>query len=433
MSTLRKLYNLALLRREAWLSKDELIRRQNKRLQQIVEFAYRNVPFYRDAYRQCGLDRHPIRCRKDLERLPMIRKQDIQQRPEDFLAAGTDRSKCLQMHTSGSTGRPLTIYYGERDDDYSKVNNLRSFLEAGYKHGDTFVTISDPDWTRARYHPNSKISLQKKLNLWHPHDVNMRLPPGELMEVIRQIGRCDVLYGYPTNIFLLAKEIRRTGESTIRPRIVVTNGETLEEPMRKYINEVFQIELFDFYTTEESKRIAWECQFHNGYHMDVESVALELVKDGCQVAPGERGAVLITNLFNFTMPLIRYWQGDVGIEASDPCRCGRGLPLLSALEGRVDSFVVNEDGEMFSPQVFWSVFRHYGSIQRFQVRQATASRLDVHYVPLNEQECSHDLPVIHQKLTEFIGFKTKIEFKKGELMEEGKRRTVFSSLDHQLF
>lgn len=433
MSAIRKLYNLARLRREAWLPNDELIRRQNKRLEEIVRFAYENVPFYREAYRKCDLERHPIRRKKDLERLPMIRKQNIQERPRDFLADGTDTGQCIQMHTSGSTGRPLTIFYGEKDDDYSKVNNLRSFLEAGYRYGDVFVTISDPDWTRARYHPSSRIGLQKKLNLWHPHDVNMRLPPAQLMEEIRRIGRCDVLYGYPTNIFLLAKEIRNTGESTIRPRIVVTNGETLEEPMRRYINETFRTELFDFYTTEESKRIGWECNAHRGYHLDVESVALELVKDGRQVAPGERGAVLITNLFNFTMPLIRYWQGDVAIETAEPCRCGRGLPVLSSLEGRVDSFVVNGDGEMFSPQVFWSIFRHYGSIQRFQIRQATATQLDVHYVPLDEQECSQDLPAIRQKLTQFIGGKTRIDFKRGELVEEGKRRTVFSSMNQPLF
>jgi len=430
---IRKAYNLARLRREAWLPRAELVRRQDRRIERIVRFAYENVPFYREAYRGCGLERHPIRCKRDLERLPIIHKKDIQQGPHDFLATGTDPAKCIQMHTSGSTGRPLTIFYGEVDDDYSKVNNLRSFLEIGYRSGDCFVTISDPDWTKSRYHPGLSVTLQRKLNLFYPVDVNMRLSPRETVDELLKIGRCDVLYGYPTNIFLVAKELRGRGETRLKPRIVVTNGETLEDPMRRYINETFETQLFDFYTTEESKRIAWECDVHSGYHIDVQSVVLEFVKDARQVPVGERGAIVVTNLFNYTMPLIRYAQGDVGIEADRPCACGRGLPVLRALEGRTDSFVVNRKGEAFSPQVFWSVFRHYSSISRFQIRQHAESQLDVHYVPLDELRCQRDLPEIHRKIQDFIGIDTQISFRQGELREQGKRRTVHSSLNLRLF
>jgi phenylacetate-CoA ligase len=433
MGALRKLYNLAYLRREAWLPRDELIKRQNARLERIVRFAYEHVPFYREAYRGCGIERHPIRNKRDLERLPVVRKTDIQERPHDFLAVGTDTKACIEMHTSGSTGRPLRIFYGEKDDDYSKINNLRSFIEVGYRRSDTFVTIADPEWTRLRYHPSSSSQLQRKLNFFFPRDVNMRLTPGETLDAILRIGRCDVLYGYASNLFLVAKEVRTRGETRLQPRIVVSNGETITQPMRSFINETFRTELFDFYTTEESKRIAWECEAHRGYHIDVESVVIELVKHDRQVESGDSGAVVITNLFNYTMPLIRYWQGDVAVESDAPCGCGRGLPLLKSLEGRTDSFVVNRSGEMFSPQTFWSIFRHYDSVAQFQIRQHAPGELDVHYLAKNEEACGRDLMEIRGKITEFMGSETQINFKPGALSEQGKRKAVFSSLNHALF
>ena len=178
-------------------------------LERIVAYAFKNIPFYSRTYRSLGLDKNPIKTQKDLERLPIITKQDIQKAPQDFVPEGTDLSKCLQMHTSGSTGKPLKIYYGEKDDDYSKANNLRSFLEAGYRYGDTFVSVSDPDWAQGRYFSQKTLSWQKKLNLFYPIDVDMRKSPSQLMQDILKIGKCDVLYGYPTNIFLLAKALQR--------------------------------------------------------------------------------------------------------------------------------------------------------------------------------------------------------------------------------
>ena len=366
--------------------------------------------------------------------MPIITKQDIQERPEDFVAPGTDLSQCLQMHTSGSTGMPLKIYYGRKDNDYSKVNNLRSFLEAGYRPGDAFVTISDPEWVKNRYASSGSVSLQKRLNLFYPIDVNMRNTPSQIMEDILRIGRCDVLYGYPTSIALVAREIERTGETRIRPRIVVTNGELLEPALREYINEIFHTRLFDFYTTEEFKRIAWECEAHSGYHIDVESVVLEFVKNGRQIPPGQRGEIIITSLYNRTMPLIRYRQGDIGVEAAERCACGRGLPLMRSIEGRTDNFIVNRHRDLFSPQVFWSILRHYTSLRRYQIRQDCPNEIKVLYEPGSDLlRVQRDLAEIDGKIKTSLGHDMRILFERTENFGSGKRKSVYSSLNISLY
>lgn len=432
MSSLRKLMNLVRMHKRAWLSHEELMQSQNKRLTAIVDHAYRTVPYYREAWKGLGLEHDPIQCLADLERLPIIGKPEIRADPEAFVSDTADRSNLLEMHTSGSTGKPLKIYYGEADDDYSKVNNLRSFLEAGYRYGDNFVTISDPDWTEGRYNGRSGISIQRRLNLFFPIDINMRLTPGEIVDELERIGKCDILYGYPTNILLVARELRKRTGTSIRPRIVVSNGENLDPVTRTYIDETFGTKMYNFYTTEESKRIAWECECHQGMHLDVESVALELTQSGKQVPDGEMGSVQVTNLFNYTMPLIRYRQGDVAIKDPNPCRCGRGAPLLRSLEGRIDSFVVNAEGELFSPQVFWSIFRHYSSVLQFLITQNQQDKLSIQVALANKEDDS-DLNEIMGKIRRMVGPNTQTDLKIGPVHTTGKRKAVHSTLAKPIF
>lgn len=432
MGSLTKLVNLARIRKRAWLSKEELIDSQNRRIAAIVDHSYRTVPYYRHAWKGLGLERDPIRCLADLERLPIIGKPEIQADPQAFISDTADRSNLLEMHTSGSTGKPLKIYYGVADDDYSKVNNLRSFLEAGYRYGDNFVTISDPDWTERRYAAKKGISIQRRLNLFFPIDINMRLTASEIVDELERIGKCDILYGYPSSILLVAQELRHRASTSVRPRLVVSNGENLDPVTRGYIDETFATKMYNFYTTEESKRIAWECERHQGMHLDVESVALELTRNSEQVRDGEMGSVQITNLFNYTMPLIRYRQGDVATKDPNPCPCGRGAPLLQSLEGRVDSFVVNAEGELFSPQVFWSIFRHYSSVSQFLITQEQEGRISIQ-VALADEEDRSDLDEITGKIRTMIGPNTETELKIGPVHTTGKRRAVHSTLPKPTF
>jgi len=95
---------------------------------------------------------------------------------------------------------------------------------------------------------------------------------------------------------------------------------------------------------------AWECQEHNGYHMDIESLVVEFVKNGENASPEEKGDIVVTGLFNFTMPLIRYAIGDAGSYSLEQCSCGRGLPLMKIIEGRVDDFLVLPSGTVISPR-----------------------------------------------------------------------------------
>ena len=144
---------------------------------------------------------------------------------------------------------------------------------------------------------------------------------------------------------MLAKYCQENGVKH-HPSSVITSAEKLTSERRKIIMEAFGCPVFDYYGSREIGAIAAECEEHAGYHISAENVCLEIVKDGEQVSDGEDGAIILTNLRNKGMPFIRYQIGDVGKSTDMKCSCGRGLPLLSSVEGRFSDFLSVYDREL---------------------------------------------------------------------------------------
>ena len=110
---------------------------------------------------------------------------------------------------------------------------------------------------------------------------------------------------------------------------------------RRTIEEVFQCPVTNRYGCEEVSLIACECQRHDGLHVNADGIYLEVLRpDGTPCPPGEPGMIVVTDLVNRAMPIIRYQVGDMGVLSDRQCPCGRGLPLLEKIEGRMADYVV---------------------------------------------------------------------------------------------
>jgi len=127
--------------------------------------------------------------------------------------------------------------------------------------------------------------------------------------------------------------------------------------------------MIDLFGCVELNRTAWECSEHAGYHIDVDAVVMEFISDGEAAAPGERGEIVYTGLYNYAMPLIRYAIEDVGVPSDEKCPCGRGLPLMKLVEGRSDSFMQTPDGRTISPIIWTLIMRQIPGVGQFKVIQ----------------------------------------------------------------
>jgi phenylacetate-CoA ligase len=191
----------------------------------------------------------------------------------------------------------------------------------------------------------------------------------------------DILDGYSSSLFLLAKEVEKRGLEKIRPRFIISGAELIDDSSLKYIGKTFDAPVYDQYACIEMERIAWQCPRKMGYHMDVDTVIVQFVdENGEEVSNGERGEIVCTSLFNFAMPLIRYAVGDIGVSSDEHCSCGRTLPLMKVVEGRKDSLLLLPDGRVISPRAFSiaiSMFRLYRYIEQFRVIQRKTGSFEI--------------------------------------------------------
>jgi phenylacetate-CoA ligase len=171
----------------------------------------------------------------------------------------------------------------------------------------------------------------------------------------------------------LAKEAQSRGLETIRPRIMFGSSESIDSTSIRFMEEVFHAPFYDQFGCSEVDRTAWQCPEKLGYHMDVDSVITQFVDDqGQEVGPGERGEIVYTSLFNYSMPLIRYAVGDVGVPSDETCPCGKVLPLMKTVEGRTDSLLRLPHGRVLSPVTIigaMDVFDLFNQIDEYRVVQ----------------------------------------------------------------
>jgi phenylacetate-CoA ligase len=372
MSNIRKIWYLHKAMKQQWLKTSELEEIQRKMLRGIIKHAYENVPFYHRKIDSVGIKPDDIKTVDDLKKIPITTKQELRDNFSNTIAKGVDLNKCDISKTSGSTGIPLTVYYSEKDDDYEKAIALRPNLSCGQKIRDKWVVITSPD------HIAPKKWFQR-LRIFAPEFISLFDNVKKQISILEKFNP-DVLDGYASSIFLLAKELEETENNKIRPKIIFTTAELLTNDIRKYIESVFGVKVYDQFGCVELARTAWECPEQCGYHIDMDAVVMEFLRDGEAVAPEERGEIVYTGLYQYAMPFIRYAVGDIGIPSDEKCPCGRGLPMMNVIEGRTDAFVQVSDGRCFSPIIWTILLRPFSEIAQFKVLQEKRNLIKVQIV-----------------------------------------------------
>lgn len=362
MGSLNKLMLLQQVRKNQWLKPSELEELQNKKLRAMVKHAYDNTELYHYKFKNAGIRPEDIKTVNDLKKVPFTTKEELRMQPlEARISKNLDLSKCSVTETSGSTGIPLKIVYDKVADDFSKAVNLRSHVENGLKIRSKWAVFGDP-------HHYKKPRWFQKLRVFNPVQISVFESIDKQIDTLTKF-KPEVLDGYTSSIRLLAEAIEKNNIKGINPKVIFGTSELLDPETRKYINSVFNVEMIDHFGCVELNRTAWECSEHAGYHIDVDSVVMEFVENGEHVSPGERGEIVYTGLYNYSMPLIRYEIEDIGIPSDESCSCGRGLPLMKLIEGRSDSFMQVPDGRIFSPIIWTLIIRKIPGVGQLKAIQ----------------------------------------------------------------
>jgi phenylacetate-CoA ligase len=187
----------------------------------------------------------------------------------------------------------------------------------------------------------------------------------------------QILMAYPSYLRILTQVLKDRQDNSIKPEIILTHGEVLDESSRDLFTSTFDSQVYNGYGCIEiaPRGMAWECKHRSGLHINSDLVLLEVLKDGEPVSPGERGEVVATSLFRFSTPMIRYKVGDICTLSDDKCSCGREMPLIKNIDGRIVDFIELPDGKQIPPYTIMSLIQNIPGIGRYQIIQERKTKI----------------------------------------------------------
>jgi len=380
-------------RKSQWLSPERIKEYQEARFRKLVVHAYYHVPFYRELFNRENLRPEDIQTIADLHKLPIVSKRIIRDNLYlGFLSDNHSKKLLERVRTSGSTGEPFEVFAEKKQLEMRWAGTQRALEWTGYRFGDRQVRL----WHKylgmkgieiVKERIDAILTRRKFIPAYEITDKN-------LLSYISSIMRYKpvLLDGYAESFNMLARFLQKHKAKGIvwqghRPKGIMSSAQTLPRESREVIEEVFGCGVFDKYGSREFVGgIAYQCEERKGYHIVAECNIVEVLKDGKPAAPGEVGELVITELNNFAMPLIRYKIGDLAVayDTAKPCPCGRGLPLIGEVQGRVQAVVVGTSNQ-FVPGTFFNrvFFKHHDSIRQYQVVQERFGALHLKIVRAN--------------------------------------------------
>lgn len=364
-----------------WKTPEEIKRIQDRKLKNLVQHAYNNVPYYEKLFRSAGLKPSDIRGVEDLAKIPLSSKRSLAgQTRDEVLARGSNPARFRESRSSGSTGVPLSIFHRRKDFTITNFGFLRMLMAHGYKPWHKKI-----EFTGSRNVPKYR-SWYEYLGFLRRKVLSDATDPSQWIQELRT-WRAEVIMGFVLMLRQLAKTMRDQGVNWIKPRLVFSTSATLDQTTRNVLISAFETKVIDYYATEEGRCIAWECDSCSGYHINADLLILEVLnEDGEPVPQGTEGEITITNLHSYAMPFIRYRQGDVGALSGEQPVCGRGLPLLKHIEGRTDDFILSLDGRRISPRLFSYAFWTVPGVAEFKLIQNDLHHIRVEIVPSTEYD-----------------------------------------------
>jgi phenylacetate-CoA ligase len=422
------------MNRRAFWKRDKLSSFQNRRIAQIVKYAYENSGFYRKKFMEARIHPDQIKTAADLNRVPVVSKQELKDNIDDVIPRRYNRSRLLVQRTSGSTGQPLHVYLTGAENEYRKAKHLRAQMVLGQKPWDKWAVVTSP------LHFAETSKLQRQLRLFGTFPISV-FDDIETQVSKLESYRPNVIDGYSNSILLLAKELKKRALCSVAPKFLVSGAELIDLPSREFVENVFGAPFYDQYACVEVERMAWQCRQKDDYHIDVDSIALQFLdKNGDEVAAGEEGEIICTSLFNYSMPIIRYALEDIGVPSEKAeCECGRSFPMMKVMEGRKTSLLVFPSGRVFAPFAFmlavWT-FKRYDSIDMFRIIQR---RKDLIVFRLKIKDSAVDRGLTEMELVTHVRnalgitedeIKFEVEFVEDiPLDKSGKFRIVISELN----
>lgn len=404
-------------------------------LKRLADHAYQHTVHYRSVFDDREMRPDHLRSLSDLERLPTLDRATVVA-SLDARTADVEPRWVVQKSTSGTTGQPVVVRYNAESRHWREATRLRGYGWAGYQVGMRALHYWGIPPARTSWLERHKVALDHAFKRDRYVDSTPRADVA-LMAAVEEVRRFQpqVIVAYAAGAAALAKFVVARKLRDWRSIPVVVGAERLWPHDRASIEEAFG-PAFETYGCREVMMIGAECEAHDGLHVSMETMIVELlVREGDgtmrRAEPGETGEVAITDLHNLACPMIRYLTGDLALARTpSPCACGRGLERIGPIDGRVADTLRDGAGNPVGGLVFNILFAVLDHVARqFQVVQKSDRSVVLRVVPMTSALPDSALAAIHGFARKYLpGVPFTIEQVTDiPLSPAGKRRVVVAN------
>lgn len=428
-----------ILKNTQFWTKEKLRDLQREKLQHLVRHVSKRIPFYHRFLQKNCLTWKDFSNAEDVKKFPFITKKFLQDNYDMFLPLGVDKRSLIDRTTGGSTGTPLTVYgdaaFFARDrantQHYMQVFDLDIFNYKSIRlYGDK---IAEEVLEKGIYWylvENRKIIM----SCYHITNDTAR----RYVDKINEFGPVYI-HTRPSSVLPLANYILQEGLRIKKPvKYIFCDGEYITDGQRKRIEAAFNGRCISIYGHTEGCVVGHSCKVSDNLHFMPQVGIVELLDaEGNEVSEeGQKGELVVTGFNNMIFPLIRYKTGDIAILGNQDCSCGRNYKILASVEGRMQDYVVDRNGNLvpLAPAIFNYNDMDWKGVREFKVFQEKEGELKFKILPESELRGRFDLTrdTFKSKIEEILGLTFDVEI---ELVSElhktsiGKYRYLEQRLD----
>ena len=348
------------------LPQEEIKKYQEEKLKKLLLHAYCNVPYYRKILPKSGVIKNGKVYLENFDKIPILTKEIIRKEGTNLYSKDYKSRKPYENTSGGSTGEPVKFIQDKEYDEWNIATKIYYNQMLGKEIGEKEIKF----WGSERDIFKGNIGFKNKIFnfIYNRNLVNsFRLNFVGLNKAIDSWNRFKpkIVWSYVDSAYELSRHIEKNKINIFSPEAIIVTAGVLTENIRKYVEDTFQTEVYNQYGSREVGVVACECKAHEGLHIFEYFQYLELINSD----KNRNGEIIITNLTNYSMPLIRYRIGDTAKIKNKKCSCGRGFKLLENVTGRITDHFIKKDGTIVHGEYFTHLFYFKDWIKKFQVIQ----------------------------------------------------------------
>ena len=419
-----------------WEPTERILEYQKQKLNEIVNYAYNNVEYYKYLFDSISFN--PINFTYDeFRKIPFLTKDIIRENFDKIQNLKLD-SKISYKTTGGSTGQPLSLSYDHNCYEEQRAVYNRGYGWSGYADGKRTAFLWSVNLGEKHFVHDMKEWLHKKIlnqKYYNCFDLTIKTSEQYLSSMRRYSP--DYIISYGLQMYYFAKMIKMLNLPVFNLKGIILGAEKVSDDQILFIEKIFGCPVYNTYGCREFMLIASDCGKKEGMHLNVDRLFIEVLDENNNpVSPGEVGKIVITDLSNRALPFIRYRNDDIVKTSNRMCSCGRGLPLIEGIEGRMLDVIRTPSGQMVSGVFFPHLMKDFEFVDRFQVIQKEIDLLHIKIVPMYGKMPEDKGQQIINRVKSHLGISVNVNIDfvdRIPLTPSGKQRVTISELKDSVF